>query len=223
MKIFIAGSRRLLRLSSDVRQRLDNIVEKGMTVLVGDANGADKAVQQHLAERRYSNVTVFCMQGHCRNNIGAWPTRQIEAADPAKRDFAYFSTKDRAMASEASHGLMIWDGESRGTFTNILNLVREAKPVVVYLSRQKTFHTIRENRDLSMLLEQSDPLSRLRFETLLHDELHPVELVGSSDASHSAVPSGSATQESTHRRDERRREREFTRSLFGDSSDNRKH
>ena len=39
-------------------------------ILVGDANGADKAVQQHVASRRYEHVLVYCMD-ECRNNIGA--------------------------------------------------------------------------------------------------------------------------------------------------------
>ena len=69
-KVFIAGSRRLSRLSNDVKRRIDNIIDKGLTVMVGDANGADKAVQRYLRSRHYSNVLVFCMQGGCRNNLG---------------------------------------------------------------------------------------------------------------------------------------------------------
>src|SRR3990170_3898864 len=62
-KVFIGGSRRLSRLNKDVKRRLDNIIERGFTVVVGDANGADKAVQQYLASRRYQKVIVFCMAG----------------------------------------------------------------------------------------------------------------------------------------------------------------
>ncbi len=32
----------------NARERLNNVVESGFPVLVGDANGADKAVQKHL-------------------------------------------------------------------------------------------------------------------------------------------------------------------------------
>jgi hypothetical protein len=48
-KVFIGGSRRLSQLNKDLKGRLDNIVERGFTVIVGDANGADKAVQRYLA------------------------------------------------------------------------------------------------------------------------------------------------------------------------------
>ena len=79
-KIFIAGSRSVSRLGKDVKERIDNIVDKGLAVIVGDANGIDKAVQRYLDERRYRSVTVFCMEGGCRNNVGQWPMEKIAAA-----------------------------------------------------------------------------------------------------------------------------------------------
>ncbi len=163
-KVFIAGSRRLSRLNKDVRSRIDNIVDKGFTVIVGDANGVDKAVQLYLSRRHYSNVLVFRMEGGCRNNIGDWPTRTITAADPARRDFAYYSTKDRAMAEEADYGLMLWDGRSRGTLTNIVHLVREGKPVVVYVARERSFYTLRQSDDLAEMLGRFDPAALHRID-----------------------------------------------------------
>jgi hypothetical protein len=156
-KIFIAGSRRLSRLSPDVRRRIDNIVGKAFTVIVGDANGVDKAVQRYLSSRHYANVIVFCMEGGCRNNLGDWPTRAIQAVDPGRRDFAYYSTKDRAMAAEADYGLMLWDGHSRGTLTNIVHLVRQGKPVVVYTASDQSFHTVRQSDQLTEMLSRFDP------------------------------------------------------------------
>ena len=156
-KVFIGGSRRLTRLNKEVKKRLDNIIEKGLTVVVGDANGADKAVQCHLAAKRYDKVVVFCMAGVCRNNIGNWPTREIAAAPDSRHDFTYYSTKDRAMGSEADYALMLWDGKSRGTLTNIGDLVRQAKPVVVYLAPNKTFVTLREPDQLALLESQLNP------------------------------------------------------------------
>lgn len=163
-KVFIAGSRRLSRLNNDVRRRIENIVDKGFTVIVGDANGADKAVQQYLSSRNYSNVVVFCMEGGCRNNIGGWPTRTIKAADPGRRDFAYYSTKDRAMAEEADYGLMLWDGQSRGTLTNVVDLVRKGKPVVIYLAPDKSFYTLRRPIDLAAMLDRFDATALRRID-----------------------------------------------------------
>jgi hypothetical protein len=183
-KVFIAGSRSLSRLDNDVRRRIDNIVDRGFTAIVGDANGVDKAVQRYLKSRNYSNVVVFCMEGGCRNNIGDWPTRTITAADPARRDFAYYSTKDRAMAEEADYGLMLWDGRSRGTLTNIVHLLREGKPVVVYIARDKSFHTLRRSHHLAEILDRFDPTALRRIDR----ELEAVAMGNSSSRKVDTAP-----------------------------------
>jgi len=167
-KVFIAGSRRLSRLNKDVRRRIDNIVDKGLTVIVGDANGVDKAVQRYLSSRHYDSVVVFCMEGGCRNNIGDWPTRTIMAADPGRRDFAYYSTKDRAVVEEADYGLMLWDGRSRGTLTSIIPLVRQGKPVVVYIAPDKSFRTLRQSDHLAEMLGRFDPAALHRIDRDLY-------------------------------------------------------
>ena len=100
---------------------------------VGDANGADKAIQRYLADRSYPNVLVHCMKDHCRNTVGNWPTREV-AAPRGARGFDYYSLKDRAMAETAEYGLMLWDGKSKGTVNNVVNLSRNHKPVVVYVA-----------------------------------------------------------------------------------------
>jgi hypothetical protein len=141
-KVFIAGSRRLTRLNEEIRGRLNNVIRNGCAVYVGDANGADKAVQTYLASKSYRNVLVFCVARHCRNNLGQWPTREIEPP-PRASGFELFSAKDRVMAREAECGLMLWDGKSRGTLANIMDLVSRGKPAVVYFSPSKSFVTVR--------------------------------------------------------------------------------
>ena len=75
--VFIGGSRHITRLTSDVRARLDRIVSAHLPVVVGDASGADKAVQGDLAGRHYANVEVFCSDESPRNNLGGWPVRVV--------------------------------------------------------------------------------------------------------------------------------------------------
>ena len=111
--VFVAGSRQISRLPAEVTSRLDTMIEKGFQILVGDANGADKAIQRYLADKSYPNVLVHCMKDHCRNNVGNWPTREIDARRGA-RGFDYYSLKDRAMAEAAEYGLMLWDGKEQG-------------------------------------------------------------------------------------------------------------
>ena len=162
-KVFIAGSRQLSRLNADVKRRIDTMIEKGFTILVGDANGADKAVQRYLAEKGYRNVVVHCMAHNCRNNVGAWPAREIVAPREA-RGFAYYSMKDQAMVDDAAYGFMLWDGESKGTLNSVINMIRQDKLVVVYFAPRKAFQNIRSVDDVVDLLSKCDPACVQRFE-----------------------------------------------------------
>ncbi|MGC2528480.1 MAG: hypothetical protein WA639_12080 [Candidatus Acidiferrum sp.] len=183
-KIFIAGSRSVSRLGKDVKERIDNIVDKGLAVIVGDANGIDKAVQRYLDERRYRNVTVFCMEGGCRNNVGQWPMEKIAAADPSRRDFAYYSTKDRAMVDEADYGLMLWDGKSRGTLRSIIDLVRHSKPVIAYVAPANSFYTLRQSDDIAEMLSHVDPAALQGIEA----ELRSSAMAGGSGRKSDSLP-----------------------------------
>ncbi len=165
--VFVAGSRQISRLPAEVKTRLDTMVEKGLQILVGDANGADKAFQRYLADRSYPNVLVHCMKDHCRNNVGKWPTREIVAPRGAK-GFDYYSLKDRAMAEAAGYGLMLWDGKSKGTVNNVVNLSRDHKPVVVYVGPTRQFRTINSFDDLKDLLAEGDSDSVERIVSELH-------------------------------------------------------
>jgi hypothetical protein len=150
-KVFIGGSRRVSQLNADVRRRIDRIIEQGFPVFVGDANGADKAVQKHLQSRGYEAVEVFCSGGECRNNLGNWPVRAV-AVPQAWRDFDYYAAKDERMAQEASIGLMIWDGKSAGTLANAARLLRQDKKVVVYATPAKRFLALKTEADWEHLV-----------------------------------------------------------------------
>lgn len=163
MIVFVGGSRRISRLNDTIRSRADNIVRQRLKVLIGDANGTDKAMQQHFATKDYKNVVVYCMGGHCRNNLGNWPTRHI-SAERGRKDFAYYATKDQQMAKDASCGFMIWDGKSKGTLNNVLNLRLQQKKVVVYFSPDKACHTLRSLDDLQKLLSKCSSADRRKFE-----------------------------------------------------------
>ena len=166
-KIFFGGSRKLGRLNEAMRKRTDNIIDNGFWILLGDANGADKAMQKYLAERHYQNVLIFCMGGQCRNNIGNWATQEIKS-ERREKDYRYYSAKDIAMSDEADFGFMLWDGESKGTLNNILSLLERRKHVVVYFSPKKSFITLKIVSDVNSLLEKCPPDLLAEFERKLH-------------------------------------------------------
>jgi len=154
-KVFIGGSRKLSRLNRAIKARADNILTQDFQILIGDANGADKAVQQYLAEKGYKNVIVFCMGDTCRNNIGKWETKAI-ASHRNKKDFSYFAAKDKEMSEQADYGFMLWDGKSKGTLNNIVNTLQRNKYVLVYFSPSKEFSTLKSPSDLEQLLQKCE-------------------------------------------------------------------
>ena len=55
------------------------------------------------------------------------------------------------MANTADYGFMIWDGESKGTLNNMIDLISRNKPVMVYLINQKKVLTVENTEDLNEL------------------------------------------------------------------------
>lgn len=155
--VFIGGSRSVSRLNSVIRGKLDELIARQCAIYVGDANGADKAVQLHFAVRGYRNVTVYCT-AHCRNNVGSWPTKEVGRTGVLK-GFAYYAAKDLAMAQDANCGLMLWDGRSKGTLNNIQNLVRLGKKTLVYFAPEKSFYRLVSEEDLRRLLDRCEPIA----------------------------------------------------------------
>jgi probable addiction module antidote protein len=144
--VFVGGSRQVSRLSAQVQERLKNITSSGSHVIVGDANGADKAVQRFMLNQSYDNVTVYCSGESCRNNLGQWQTRNIQTSAKAG-GFDFYAAKDREMAREADFGLMIWDGKSFGTLLNILRLIRAGKKAVLLNVPEKEAITFKTTND----------------------------------------------------------------------------
>ena len=149
-KVFIGGSRRISKLNDQIRSKLAEIVDRELEVLIGDASGADRAVQAQLAAWKYPRVSVFFVGQKPRNNVGRWPLSHVETPKGLK-GFDFFSAKDKRMAREADCGLMLWDGASRGTLANVVNLVSEEKPVAVYVAKRRRFMNARTPADIDTL------------------------------------------------------------------------
>ncbi|WP_416391851.1 putative addiction module antidote protein [Alloalcanivorax xenomutans] len=154
--VFIGGSRHVSRLSTQVKERLNSVIEKGHQVIIGDANGADKAVQKHLSTAGYDKVTVFCSGDRPRNNLGHWRTHNVMPPKNAK-GFQFYAAKDREMAREADFGLMIWDSKSPGTVLNVLRLVRAGKIAVLINVPDKTTLNIKSPGQWDEFLSRISP------------------------------------------------------------------
>ncbi len=149
--VMLGGSRRISKLNDEVRRRLDRIVRQQFRVVVGDANGADKAFQKYLEGQAYKNVEVFCSGRAPRNNLGRWTCRRV-AANAKPGTFEFYAAKDQAMAKEATVGFMLWDGESVGTMLNVWRLMLDQKASLVYVATENRFLQVRGQEDWRQLL-----------------------------------------------------------------------
>lgn len=154
--VFLSGSRNISHLNDMIRSRIQNMMDRGFHVVVGDANGADKAFQDYLADRGYRNVAVFCAGRVCRNNLGGWNVHEV-LVDPKLKGRAFYTQKDKEMAATADYGFVVWDGKSAGSIANVYELLKNGKRAVVYLSREKRFATIAAIEDADSLLQSCEP------------------------------------------------------------------
>ena len=167
--VFLGGSRHVSVLGAEVAQRVERIIAQGLDVVVGDAAGADRAFQAHLAKVGYSKVIVFHSGARCRNNVGEWPTRSI-ATDAKAGTAKFYSAKDKVMAEAAEFGLMLWDGASAGTPLNVWRLLRRRKKAVVFITSSQRFLEIREPSDWETLLEAARTETRTEVTRRIEDE-----------------------------------------------------
>ncbi|MFO7899674.1 MAG: hypothetical protein R6V58_11525 [Planctomycetota bacterium] len=172
-KVFFSGSRVFGGLNEVVRECLDRLIEEGCSFLVGDANGADRAAQEYLASKRYDQVTVFCTGGRCRNNIGRWRTVHVDPGTNSRKGFQYYTRKDRRMSDEAEQGFALWDGSSMGTLNNLLNLLEQGKPALVYLSRSQDLHRVDSRSDLAALVAENGGPTLDKLEAELRAKTEP--------------------------------------------------
>lgn len=167
--VVLGGSRHISKLTDEVQARLGRIVQQGFRVVVGDANGADKAFQKYLADQAYEQVEVFCSGSSPRNNLGHWTCRHVTTkARPGT--FEFYAAKDQAMAKEATVGFMLWDGESVGTMLNVWRLMRTQKTSLVYVQSQREFLQVRGQEDWRRLLGLADADARADIEKRIRGE-----------------------------------------------------
>ena len=147
LKIFIAGPRAIKEIDENVSMKLQNILEKEYDVLVGDADGIDSSVQKLLNKQNYKKVTVYASKGIARNNYGDWKIKNV-IVEGILTGFDFYAQKDLEMAKDSDIGFMIWNGKSKGTFNNMINLLNLEKKVILYYVPTQKFYQFQQMNDL---------------------------------------------------------------------------
>lgn len=86
-----------------------------------------------------------------RNNIGRWDVVSVKTDDGLK-GFEFYACKDRQMVLDADYGFMIWNGKSRGTLNNIINLAEEGINILVYLIPHKRFYHLKTSDEVKKFI-----------------------------------------------------------------------
>lgn len=171
-RVFIGGSRKVSRLNDLIRNRLQNMIDKKLHILIGDANGSDKAIQRYFHSEKYPNVSVYCSGEECRNNWGTWEEVHVRV-ERRKKDRVFYGMKDIRMAEDCDYGLMLWDGESSGTMSNLVNVLSRGRTCLLYISPRKEFVSLKSFESLKRVLESLNPtvLNELDRKIKLRDRL----------------------------------------------------
>lgn len=162
MNIFIAGPRAISRLNESVIHKIKKIIEANYNILVGDANGVDKAVQYFCNEQNYRNVKVYAAKGKARNNVGNWYVHNVHVTKNLK-GFDFYSAKDYEMAKDADYGLMIWNGISKGTLNNIINLLDMGKETILYYCPEERLYVIKSLNGMKEFISRCDKKTQELF------------------------------------------------------------
>ena len=155
-RIFISGSISIKVVNNQIVARLENMIEKGHEILIGDADGIDKAIQSFFANRYYKQIAIYCSGGMCRNNVGKWNVQNVPVPPNAKGR-KFYMVKDEQMAKDADYGFLIWDGKSAGTINNLTNLIQLGKTGLVYFVPSNCFYTIKDKQSFDELLSKCNP------------------------------------------------------------------
>lgn len=142
-KIFISGSISIKELDEKVIKTIDKIIQKKYEIMVGDAEGIDKLIQDYLAKQNYENVIIYHIGEKPRNHqFKNFKTKKVNFDDSLKseREKQYF--KDEKMFKECDKCFCIWNGRSKGTYENIKRVLENReknREIAIYYNQTKEF------------------------------------------------------------------------------------
>lgn len=146
--LFVSGSSKtqdpesewyLKKLPKDVRKELKKSIRKGDTIIVGDAPGIDRQVQDFLNKKRYDRVEVYGPGKQVRYSANSkWKTNPIDDPDHPEGSKEWLAKKDQAMTDAATKGMAVVLANSDGTYgasatrRNVDRLLDQYKDVSVH-------------------------------------------------------------------------------------------
>jgi len=140
MRVFVSGSISIKKLPQKVKESMLKIFDKNLEILVGDANGIDSLIQDFCKKHKYFNLVIY--------TIGSFPRYKadekfnfvkINVLDDKKRERERQQEKDKQMTLDSDYSLVIWDGKSKGSYSNIIRAINNNQKVKIYLTEINDF------------------------------------------------------------------------------------
>lgn len=121
------------RLSKELKAEIDKLIEESANIVVGDAPGIDRQVQNYLNKKVYKNVEVYGPGKKVRYTANKkWKTNPIDS-DYEPMSSEWLALKDIKMSEIATEGLaVILDDGATATRNNIKRMNSMGKSVKVY-------------------------------------------------------------------------------------------
>lgn len=123
------------KLPKEIRSELDQSIRRKEKIVVGDAPGIDRQVQDYLNRKKYSNVEIYGPGKQVRYSANSkWKTNAID--DPEHEPYSpeWLRKKDEFMTNVADKGLaVILDEGAKATRNNVSRLISQNKNVKVYM------------------------------------------------------------------------------------------
>lgn len=122
------------KLTRNIRKELNSEMKAGNKIIVGDAPGIDRQVQDYLKKKKYKNVEVYSPGKQSRYLADkSWKNHLIDDPKHEPMSPQWLAKKDKAMAKAANKGIAIILDEGAGaTRNNIKRLQDKGKEVSVY-------------------------------------------------------------------------------------------
>jgi hypothetical protein len=122
------------KLPKEVRQEIKGHVRQGNKIVVGDAPGIDRQVQNYLNKKHYSNVEVYGPGKQVRYSANKkWKTNPVDAPEFEVGSKEWLAKKDIMMTKVSDIGLaVVLDEGAKATRRNVDRLIEQNKTVKVY-------------------------------------------------------------------------------------------
>lgn len=129
------------RLPKEIRAELKSAIKDKKKIIVGDAPGIDRQVQDYLKSKRYSNVEVYGPGNQVRYSASKkWKTVPIDSGKYEPDTDEWRAEKDIVMSKLADEALavILEKGGAQATRDNIKRVIERNKDVKIYELKERS-------------------------------------------------------------------------------------